>query len=173
MQYNVSHLLREPVGCQWDVEVDEAGAAEPMDGERIPGQFRFTRFNEGVRTEARLSTRIVRLCNRCIRSFRQPVYADFSELRRTAESSGAHLEIGEAFVDCDGVLDLGEVFRQHLIINLPTKLLYNPQCAGICPDCGIYGDKHIHNCRALGHEFSGDPRWGEPAALGSTGERGR
>lgn len=173
MQYNVSHLLREPVGCQWDVEVDEAEAAEPMDGERILRQLRFTRFNEGVWTEAHLSTRFVRLCDWRLRSFRQLVCADFSELCRTAEPEAADLEIGGPFVDGDGVLDMGEVVRQHLIINLPTKLLCNPQCVGICPDCGVYGDKHIHNCRALGQEFSADPRWGEPAALGSTGERGR
>ena len=172
MQYDVSHLLREPVGCQWDVEVDEVGTVAPVKGERIQGQLRLTRFNEGVWTEARLKAQAVQVCDRCLQSFQQPVLADFKEFCRTGEPGVAGVEFGEPFVDGDGVLDLVEVVRQHLILSLPTKLLCDPQCVGICPDCGIYGDKHNHKCSTREPEIPADPRWRELAALGSIGERG-
>ena len=90
MQHNVSDLLREPVGCQWGLEVDEAGTAEPVTGERIQGQLRLTRIHldsgQGVWTEAQLRVQTVQVCDRRL-SFRQPVRADFTELYRPARRS--------------------------------------------------------------------------------------
>ena len=179
MQYNVSHLLREPSGCLWELDVDEIGAAGPVNGERIQGQLRLTRIHldsgQGVWAEARRWVQAIQVCDRRLRSFRQPVRADFTELYRTSEPGPGNLEYGEPFVDSGGVLDLGEVFRQRLILNLPTKLLCHPQCVGICPGCGAYGDKHDydHNNRTQGHELPADSRWRELASLGSSRERGR
>ncbi len=173
MQYDISHLLREPVGYRWDVEVDEVGTAEPVKGERIQGQLRLTRFNQGVWAEARLIAEAVQVCDRCLQTFRQPVSAEFTELCRTTESISSNMEYGELFVNSGGVLDLGEVFRQHLILNLPAKLLCNPQCLGICPHCGVYGDEYNHNCRTQDQGFQPDLRWKDLIALGISGERGR
>ena len=83
------------------------------------------------------------------------------------------MEYDELFVNSGGVLDLREVFRQHLILNLPAKLLCNPQCVGMCPHCGVYGDKHNYNCRTRDQNFQMDPRWRDLTALGISGERGR
>ena len=177
MQHNVSDLLREPVGCQWGLEVDEVGTAEPVTGERIQGRLRLNRIHldsgQGVCAEARLGVQAVLVCDRRLRSFRQPVRADFTELYRTGETLPIDLANGESLVDSGGVLDLGEIFRQHLILNLPAKIQCHPQCVGICPSCGVYGKKHNHNHRAQDQELSADPRWVELAALGSYGERGR
>ncbi len=173
MQYDVSHLLLEPAGCRWGVDVDEVGVAEPVKGERIQVQLWLTRFNRGVWAEARLTTAAVQVCDRCLRAFRQPVRAEFTEMCRAGEPMPDYNENGELFVDGDGVLDLSEVFRQHLILNMPAKLLCNPQCAGICPHCGTYVDNHNHRCRTQDRELQLDLRWGDMAALGATGERGR
>ena len=173
MQYDITHLLREPVGFRWDVEVDEVGTVEPVKGERIQGQLGLTRFNQGVLAEARLSTEAVQVCDRCLRTFRQPVRAEFTELCRTGEPTPSAMEYDELSVSSSGVLDLGEVFRQHLILNLPAKLLCNPQCMGMCPHCGVYGDKHNYICRTQDQDYQMDPRWKDLTALGVTGERGR
>lgn len=153
--------------------MDEVGAAEPVKGERIQGQIRLTRFNRGVWAEARLITESVRVCDRCLQAFPQQVRTEFAELCRIGGPIPASVENDELFVDSDGVLDLWEVFRQHLILNLPSKLLCNPQCAGICLHCGVYADNHNHKCRARDRDLQLDPRWGELAALGASGERGR
>lgn len=173
MQYDISHLLREPVGFRWDVEVDEVGTAEPVKGERIQGQLRLTRFNQGVWAEARLPTEALQVCDRRLRIFRQPVRAEFTELCRTAEAMSSDMENGEPFVNSGGVLDLWEVSRQHLILNLPAKLLCSPQCVGMRPHCGVYGDKQNHYCRTQDQDFQSDPRWKDLTALAFSGERDR
>ena len=177
MQHNVSDLLREPVGCQWGLEVDEEGTAEPVTGERIQGQLRLTRIHldsgQGVWTEAHLRVQAVQVCDRRLLNFRQPVHADLAELFRTSEPQPIDLAGGGSFVDSGGVLDLGEIFRQHLILNLPAKILCHPQCVGICPSCGVYGKTHNHNHQPQDQELPADPRWRELATLGSSGERGR
>ena len=153
--------------------MDEVGIAEPVTGERIRGQLKLRRFNQGVLAEARLRVQAVQVCDRCLESYRQPVRAEFTELYRTGEPQPIDLADGGSFVDSGGVLDLWELFRQHIILNLPAKLLCHPQCVGICPSCGVYGKKHNHNHRVQDQELSADPRWMELAALGSFGERGR
>jgi uncharacterized protein len=35
------------------------------------------------------------------------------------------------------MLDLGEALRQYALISSPSKPLCQPDCAGICPTCGI------------------------------------
>ena len=153
--------------------MDGVGTAEPVNGERIQGQLWFTRFNRGVWAEARLTAAAVQVSDRCLRAFRQPVRAEFIEMCRMGEPIPSDMENGDFFVDSDGVLDLWEVFRQHLILNLPAKLLCNPQCVGICPHCGIYVDIHNHRCRTQDRELQLDTRWRELSSLGASGERGR
>ena len=33
-------------------------------------------------------------------------------------------------------IDLDELFRADILLELPTKYLCNPGCKGICPQCG-------------------------------------
>ena len=35
------------------------------------------------------------------------------------------------------VVELGELFRQQLLLAVPEKRLCREQCAGLCPECGI------------------------------------
>jgi uncharacterized protein len=50
-------------------------------------------------------------------------------------------EVGADGVDAmpildDDIIDLSELVRQNLVVNLPTAVLCAPACLGLCPGCG-------------------------------------
>jgi len=53
------------------------------------------------------------------------------------------------------VIELSAWARDALALELPDKILHDPDCAGLCPECGkdLNVDPHAHD------EQHGDPRW--------------
>ena len=62
----------------------------------------------------------------------------------------------------DGVLDLGGWAHDALALALPALILCRPDCAGLCPVCGVElrdaGPDHAH-------EADPDPRWAKLSEL--------
>ena len=138
MQFNVAQLLKEPLGFQWDLAVNEEVVTE-----RGEGQLLLTRFNQGIWAEAFLTLEVDEVCGRCLKGSRQPIHASINEQFRCAPATGRNgapePEDGDLFIDDAGTLDLSEVLRQHLILNRPVKSLCHPDCNGICSLCGGNG----------------------------------
>lgn len=67
----------------------------------------------------------------------------------------------------DDRLDLSAWAHDALALALPDKILHDPDCAGLCPECGrdLNLEPHTHD------EQRGDPRWAALEQLrdGSTG----
>ncbi len=62
----------------------------------------------------------------------------------------------------DGVVDLRAWARDALALTVPTQVLCRPDCAGLCPVCGVdlneAGPEHAH-------EREPDPRWAKLSEL--------
>ena len=65
------------------------------------------------------------------------------------------LEDGAFRIDATNELDVREALRQNLITSLSMKPLCKPECAGICPECGVNRNESKCHC---GEEVR-DPRW--------------
>ena len=175
MQFNVAQLLKEPLGSQWDLEVNEQVATEWGEMERVEGHLVLTRSDQGIWAEASLNLEVDEVCGRCLKGFRQSIHASISEqfhcdtsTDRNNEPELMETEDGDLYIDDTGTLDLNEILRQHLILNRPVKLICHPDCNGICPLCG--GDGIDYWCQS--RERYDDTRWTELAALGQSKERG-
>lgn len=59
------------------------------------------------------------------------------------EITAAELEI--VIVD-EPVVELGELFRQQLLLAVPEKRLCKERCAGLCTECGADLNKHKCEC---------------------------
>lgn len=63
---------------------------------------------------------------------------------------------------CDGVVDLASWAHDALALALPATLLCRPECAGLCPVCGVdlnaAGAEHVH-------DRGTDPRWAKLSEL--------
>lgn len=61
-------------------------------------------------------------------------------------------------------IDLGQMIYEQTLLSLPMKPLCRPDCAGLCPSCGV--NRNEASCECRGEES--DPRWdGLKALLGS------
>jgi len=36
----------------------------------------------------------------------------------------------------DGYIDLGVIFREYLLLEIPINAVCKPDCKGLCPECG-------------------------------------
>ena len=84
------------------------------------------------------------ICSRCGEGF------DFSHSFGTERPVARKLVADEndeyILTDEDGFIDLGSVFGDELLLELPTKLLCREDCKGLCPKCGKDLNKGSCNC---------------------------
>jgi uncharacterized protein len=74
-----------------------------------------------------------------------------------SDSKEAQLERSDLDTDVieGNELDLTEVAREQILLNLPETVLCREDCRGICPTCGK--DLNEGDCSCGGGEI--DPRW--------------
>jgi uncharacterized protein len=88
-------------------------------------------------------------CMRCLDPAQPSVAVDSREVAQPSD------ELDSPYLEGD-LLDVRGWARDALALALPAKLLCRPDCAGLCPVCGVdlnrAGPEH-------GHEQGPDPRW--------------
>jgi uncharacterized protein len=106
-----------------------------------------------VLVDVRIVGELEQECRRCLTELRTPV--DLSRLLvfGNAEEEGGG-EIRPMEVEATD-LDLGEAVREELILAADPFVLCDPDCAGLCPRCGI--DRNQETCDCVLEEA--DPRW--------------
>lgn len=100
-------------------------------------------------------------CTRCLTPVRRSLdiafHVDFVDREMFPESKETHLE--NADLDTDVIegneLDLAQVAREQILLNLPDQVLCREDCKGICPTCGK--DLNEGECGCGGDDI--DPRW--------------
>lgn len=100
-------------------------------------------------------------CTRCLGRAIHDVEIDFSAEYVTEENfpSEAELEVtAEAFelgLYNGNSIDLVEVVREQLLLDIPERVLCRIDCCGICQRCG--SDLNVESCGC--EEVPADPRW--------------
>jgi uncharacterized protein len=132
---NVAQLLKEPVGSSQSHNISGT-IGEEVEG-FVEGKAKVIRINQGVLVQCKLNAEVKLICSRCLDAFLCPMnftaeeeflpIADVSD--DSALSSPEQLE--EFTIDDKNILDLGELIRQYILLNLPMKPLCRPDCSGM------------------------------------------
>ena len=153
MEYNVSHLLKSPVGTTREYDL-EPGSTLALDDETSAtitgGHVRLDRTNVNILARGHAEATVGLSCARCLEPVEAHLSSDFAEefAPSVDVSSGRALpapaddmifSISERHI-----LDLGEALRQNLIAALPMQPLCRPDCAGLCPVCGA--NRNARDC---------------------------
>ena len=93
-------------------------------------------------------------CDRCLKAFEKAMDYSFSHII-VRELSNTDDEEFDYVVCADGMLDLEELARDDLKLELPTKVLCREDCKGLCPKCGK--DLNLGSCDCKTKDI--DPRW--------------
>lgn len=125
----------------------------------VSGQIR--RDGARVKINGKLAAKLQLECDRCLKLIQLPVDSRFKLEYVTREDYEAQqaFELTEDELDLsifDGeVIDLDELLREELLLAVPTHLLCQENCKGVCPTCGV--DRNSTDCRCGSDQI--DPRW--------------
>ncbi len=108
-----------------------------------------------------IDTRAQVECDRCLQPVELPVKADFAleyitgqtyESSEAAELTDAQMSVsvfdGEA-------IDVDEIVKEQILLAVPSRMLCQEDCKGICPECGL--DRNTGECSCVTDNI--DPRW--------------
>jgi uncharacterized protein len=132
---NVSQLLREPVGSSQSHDISGT-IAEEVEG-FVEGKANLIRISRGVLVQCKLNAEVKIICSRCLNTFLCPLnFTAEEEFLPISDVSGdlapSLLEQSEEFtINNKNILDLSELIRQYMLLNLPMKPLCRPDCPGI------------------------------------------
>ncbi len=120
--------------------------------------------SEEVRIAGRLEVRVETACSRCLEPMEVSVKKSFDLFYRSQkalipkrpeeeiELKPPDLEIG--FYIGTG-LELNDVLREQILIEMPMKPVCRPECRGLCSHCGA--NLNVTPCHCEKEEV--DPRW--------------
>ena len=145
MEFNVSQLLKSVVGTVRRYEMADSLADIEDVAWVAPGEgtVEMTRTNRGILVRAQIESAASSICSRCLETFAQPLTVEFEEefLPTVEVDTGVPIPIEDAdahafVIDERHTLDLREAIRQYALLGLPMQPICQPDCAGLCPQCG-------------------------------------
>lgn len=100
-------------------------------------------------------------CSRCLASAESSLEiafdAAFVSPENYTEAKEAELGVEDLEVSIieDDQIDLTELVREQILLNLPTQIFCQENCQGLCPKCGA--NRNLIDCKCKEKEV--DPRW--------------
>lgn len=149
----------------FDIVGNEAEVSFPMDLSDcdVDGFYPFSRpvtvcakavNRAGVVTLSYSITSAIQLrCDRCLTVFPYDLKVSGEQILVRKINDESFLD--EAYMEVpDDCLDVSELARDEIFLNLPSKILCKEECKGICPTCGVNRNESSCNCG----NPKGDPR---------------
>lgn len=158
MKILISEIPDEGIELEVDetVDIGEVTLKSP-----VKGALSIKKIDDEVLMEGTMEAVAELECSRCLKKYSTNVKLDISTTYRPLkdlDGEGIH-EIKEDELDIgfysDNELDILDVIREQIVLNMPIKLLCDDACKGICPKCG----KHLNlgDCNCSKDEV--DPRF--------------
>ena len=134
LQLNVGHILEDSVGTTRGVSFDEARVtAEDVELSTLHGTLDLTRTAQGILVQGRLEASTHGECVRCLSAAAVDVGLDLAEhfVHPPTEAKEDEHSVSEG-----GIIDLTPVLREDAILAMPMHMLCQPDCRGLCSQCG-------------------------------------
>ena len=100
-------------------------------------------------------------CSRCLQPVEQKLKIDFQANFVTPEhfSVDKENEVSVSDLDTDVLegdrIDIKDIVREQVLLNVPEQVFCEPDCKGLCPKCG--SNRNLIDCKCDLNET--DPRW--------------
>ncbi len=148
LQFNVSGLLKSPIGGtrSYELRVPVSELDQLDEGfdvsQSLEGSVRLLRTNETVLARLRGAMAVQLECGRCLELFEAEldiaVEEEFHPIVDVLTGRPLHDTGDDAalVIDEHHILDMSEVVRQAILLELPLSPVCREDCAGLCPVCG-------------------------------------
>jgi uncharacterized protein len=160
LRVNAAELLRRPGADKHvDIEVPLGELGIPTEGEDADERFsptaavgvhlRLEALSDGIVVDGTLDVPWQGTCRRCLADTAGLVHSEVHELYQRVITDPDAFEL-------DGdLLDLAPLVRELVLLDAPATPLCRPDCAGLCPTCGVNRNESPCGCAPA----PADPRW--------------
>jgi uncharacterized protein len=135
LRLNIGFLITSPIGVSRDFlfEQGHLEAGEDLGLDNFGGAAKISRTPQGLLAQGRFHGETSLECARCLKTYRQPLDWEFTELYAFDRRSMTESEL---LVPENGHIDLQPLVREYAILELPILPLCREDCKGLCPQCG-------------------------------------
>jgi uncharacterized protein len=139
-----------------ELDGDEARLVNPA---QIAGKL--TKHIAHTDVEGTIRAELEIECTRCLQKiekrFEIPFRAAFVAPENYTQAKEAELQTEDLDVSVieGSEIDLTELVREQILLNLPEQVFCREDCQGLCEKCGA--NRNLINCNCLEEEI--DPRW--------------
>ncbi len=154
MRFNVSHLVKAPIGTQ-DVLHLNSGAIsldDDLDLHYLRGEINLTRSTDCLLAKGQVDITLDSECVRCLMSFPLSLTLqldDFAFALPHISSQDNQFRISQ-----HGWVNVDFVLREQVFLGIPQYTLCRPDCQGLCITCGQDLNNESCDCK----ELETDPR---------------
>jgi uncharacterized protein len=145
-----------------DLGIEVLSVAE---GSPVEIDLRLEAVIEGVLVTGTAQAVVEGECARCLEPIHEDLEVTFQELFVYDDTRhgewGDSEEDGETSRLEDDLLDLEPLLREAVVLALPFQPLCQPDCPGLCPECGV----RLIDEPGHAHDDAVDPRWAVLAEL--------
>jgi uncharacterized protein len=151
---NAAELLRRP-GSERRINLEptiaDLGIVDPkFDPDSIVAvSLRLESLTDGIVVDGELRAPWSDSCRRCLAAAKGEVVCEVHELYQHVVTDPDAFEI---ILD---QIDLARMVRENVLLDAPIAPLCRPDCAGLCPTCGV--DLNLVTCDCVIADV--DPRW--------------
>jgi DUF177 domain-containing protein len=124
---------------------------------------RITRSPEKIRVKGKIKGAAQVECDRCLQEVELPINLEF-DLEYVSEGEYKRLHAAELLEEdlnlsvFDGeMIDIDEFVREQVLLAVPSQVLCDDNCKGLCEKCGA--NRNLVDCVCETQEM--DPRWAE------------
>ena len=125
-----------------------SGSAVPP-GERVQVAVELQAVNDAIVVVGTVRTVWTGACRRCLKGAGGEIVAEVQEIYERDPVEGETRLLRET------TIDLAEMARDAVLLELPNAPLCEDDCAGLCPTCGVDRNETACDCA----EAEPDPRW--------------
>ena len=144
---DISHALKNP-GQVYPLEAEVSLPEMEAMGETLA--FENARFvgellgaGESVSVKGTVRADVIAHCARCLAPVRYAVETPVDETFVRAENASAD---SDAYPIVGTEIELMDLVRDAVVLDLPMRFLCKEDCKGLCPKCGANRNEHPCNC---------------------------
>ncbi len=139
---NVGFIIHEETGYRHEIpfELDKV-KLDDLELQNLTGSVLIGRTPQGLIVQGKFSADTKLECVRCLREFNFSLNWDITDLYAFNKKSVSESEL---LVPDDAHIDLAPLIREYALLEIPIKPLHDPECKGLCIECGQ--DLNIRDC---------------------------
>lgn len=153
LMLDVSGLLRgdvKEVNIDFSVETENEADVFFSPSPRIKGKA--VNMSGYIELAAELTVKYETVCSRCLKELEREMVL---EVKYPVAESLENMDNDEYIIPENGLINLSELVRETIVLNLPLSHICKDECKGLCPKCGA--DLNLGDCGCV--KVDKDPRW--------------